>query len=408
MEHSDQAIKESNAAPIGTNYKLIVLNSSISRLGTSGFAVSILWFALIVTGSPVLAGFADGMGALPLLLSFAFGAYVDSLSSKKQLAVLASVIRAVSILSLFLALRFSNLFIETASIYFVAFVMGLTSDILNSTTASWTKQFLLDTQYKRGTSLMQSTTSLAQSVGYAVAGALILFGFNFTIYSFAIIFAISVIPLLLMRNETTIKVSGEKSLQSSLINGIRYIFGDKRLRAMIILTLIVNLAFGTVGIFFAVLVSDQFKLPAIYYTFLFLSLTLGLFFGAILGAKAKGKAGFYSMTIILAIGILLFLIGELRSVYPDYAVSFVMGLLIGIVNVVITTAVVKIVEQEMMGRVMGAVNTFAISLTFVSGAIGGVLIRLLTLHGAFFLVGALIAVSAALPLFFRDFYNLEV
>lgn len=386
----------------------MVINGGISRAGTSGFQIAILWIALLLTKSPILAGFADGMSALPLLLSFLFGAMVDKLSSKRALAIFISVVRALSILALFLSITYNNLLVEVLSIYFVAFVIGMSTDILNSVRSTWGKQFLQDSQYLSGTSLSQSVTAIAEGVGYGVSGLLILLGLQYAIYSFSLIFAISIIPLVMVRDDRTDETSREENIQAAMMKGLRTIFGDSRLRALIILVLAINLAFGTFGIFAVYLVEDHFHLSAIYFTTLALSIVLGSLVGAALGSRARGKMGHYSIGTIFPLSLLLIAMGNINSILPDYAIAIAMGILIGLVNVVVGTAIMKIVEQDMMARVSGAINTFGISLTFLSGAIGGVLIQFLTLRGAFMLIGTILAVVSFLPLLFSDFYNIQV
>ncbi|MGC8515684.1 MAG: MFS transporter [Thermoplasmata archaeon] len=390
------------------NFRLLVATGGISRTGVAGFQIAVLWIALLITGSSILAGLADGMAVLPLLFSFAFGAYVDRLSSKKSLALVVSAARVFSIFALFIALLVDNLIIEALSIYFVAFVIGLSTDVMNSISASWSKQFLTETQYQSGVSLSQSLGAVAEGLGYAISGVFLILGLNFAIYSFAIIFAVAIIPIILMKDEKTASISTEKDMNSSIRKGLEYVFKDKRLRGLVIIILAINLAFGTLGIFMAYLIQDQFKLSAIYFTTLALSLTIGVIFGSVVGSAAKGKLGLYSIATILPIGLLIFLVGILKSVYPDFAIISVIGILIGVINVVINTAIIKIVDQEMMGRVSGVIKTFGVSLTFLSGTIGGILIQVLTLQGSFYLIGAIVCVLSFTPVAFREFYDLVV
>lgn len=393
---------------IGLNFHLVTINAGLSTIGTSALSLAIIWITLAVTNSPIITGFADGMGALPLFLSFAFGAYVDSLLSKKFLSVAVSVLRAAVVLSLVVALVTNSIILQVVSIYSVAFTVGLTSDILNSTRASWTKQFLTEDQYKRGSSLMQSVTSLAQGVGFIAAGVLILFGLRFAVFSFALIMAVSIIPLAMLRNERIEVAAGEGSIGESIINGFKYIFSRKVLKAVILLSLVANLAFGTLGILMAFQVDETFSLPAIYFTGFFISLVVGIFVGSALGSKIKGRIGPYTVMMLLLTSVSLFLIGLIQDIYLDFGLSFGIGLLIGVTNVMIMTSIVKIVDQEMMGRTMGAINTFAISLTFLSGAIGGVLIHFLTIVGSFYFIAVVIGLTTIGPVYFREFYNLAI
>ena len=77
----------------------------------------------------------------------------------------------------------------------------------------------------------------------------------------------------------------------------------------------------------AYLIQDQFRLSAIYFTMLGVSLALGVIFGSAMGSLARGKVGPYSIFTITPIGGLLFLVGINRSIYPDYAMIAVIGIL---------------------------------------------------------------------------------
>lgn len=393
---------------ISLNFHLVTMNAGLSTVGSSALSLAIIWIALAVTNNPIITGFADGMGAVPLFLSFAFGAYVDSLFSKKLLSIVASVMRAGVVLALVVSLVTSSLVLQVISIYSVAFVVGLTSDILNSTRASWTKQFLTEEQYKSGSALMQSATSLGQAVGFVAAGVLILFGLQFAIYSFALILAVSIIPIAMLKNERLEIASNEKSIGSSILNGFKYIFSKRALKATILISLVANLAFGTLGILMAYQVEETFSLSAIYFTGFFLALTLGIFSGSALGSKIKGKIGPYALVLLIGTSIMLVMIGFFQDIYLDFPFSFAIGVLVGITNVMVMTSIVKIVDQEMMGRTMGAINTFAISMTFLSGAIGGVLIAFFTIVGSFYFIAVIIALTVIGPLYFKEFYNLTI
>lgn len=390
------------------NFKLMAVNAGFSRTGTSAFAIAIIWIAFSITKSPVLAGFADGMATLPLILSFAFGAYIDRIGSKRTLALATSAGSAVSVLALLFSILSSDIWIEILSIYSVGFMIGLTSDILTSIRASWSKHFLSEDQYKYGSSIIQSVTSLAQAIGYALSGLFLVLGLYFTIYGLSLIFVLSIFPLIILRDDSIGEQSAKESMKSSILNGLRYINENKAIKAIIVMGLLTNFSFGTVGIFFAVLVGSKFSLPALYYGLLFVTITLGIIAGSAISAKVKGKIGTYVITFVFSMGVILLVMGFLTDFYLDYVCTFSLGVLIGVINVLITTGMIKSVRQEMMARVQGAFSTFALTTTFFSGAVGGLLIRTFTLDYSFLIVGIMISVASFLPLFFKEFYNMAV
>ncbi len=393
---------------IDSNFKLMSIHTGIARTGTSAFSIAILWLALSLTGSPVAAGFADSMFSLPLFLSFVFGAYIDNLSSKRNLAVISSSVRAGSILILFIPMMYDSFLVRVLAIYTISFLLGMTSDILNSIRSSWSKQFLDETQYKKGTSLLQTATSMAQGCGFAISGILLSIGVSSTIYVLSLLFLASTIPLAIIKDRTANSVHAADSIGSSIASGLRYIKESNALKAIIVITLFVNLAFGTVGIFFAYLIDYSFQLPAYYYGFLFVFLTVGLAAGSVAASGIRGKIGFYNSLLVASIGILLLSMSFFRSVYPDYALVFLIGIMIGMVNVISQTGILKIVRQDMIARVYGAFSTFGLGITFLSGGIGGLLIDYLTLSWSFVLIGGIVAAVAASSVLFREYYNITI
>lgn len=393
---------------ISRNFKLMTLNSGIARTATAAFAITIVWIALKITGSPIIAGFSDSMVSLPLFFSFVFGAYIDRLSTKRNLAIITSLARAASMFILFVPLWYDSNFIRIISLFSVSFILGMTSDILNSTRGAWSKQFLVENNYKKGSSLLESATTLAQAVGFAVSGLLLILGFNSTIYALALIFTASTIPLVSIRDKIDLSGRHRETMKESMASGLSYIKGSASLKSIIIILLFINLAFGSVSIFFAYMVDDKFHLPAVYYAFLFLSLTLGIVIGSVSGSAVKGKIGFYNAILISATGLLLLSMGFVNLILIDFPIVFFMGFMIGVVNVITETGFLKVVKQEMMARVMGAFSTFALGITFLSGGIGGILIHFITLKWSFVLIGGVVTVVAILSIAFREYYNITV
>lgn len=395
--------------PINHNFKLMTAHTALARTGTSAFAISIIWIALELTKSPEISGFADGMFSLPLFLSFGFGAYIDRLRSKRALAVLSSASRVVVVLMIILAVIFTSFWLRVLTLYSVTFILGMTSDILNSIRGTWTKQFLLESQYKTGMSLLESVSTVAQGAGFLISAAILTLGIIPATYGISLIFLTSVIPIVGIRDRKEIsELEEHESIGSSMKEGLAYIAKSGLLKAAIIITLFLNLAFGVVGIFFAFLVNNMFNLPALYYGLLFFSLTMGIVIGSVVASKVRGKLGLLNAIFVSTLGVLMASMSLFTSIYPDFAVTFAMGLLIGIVNVISQTGILSTVKHEMMGRVSGAFSTFGLGVTFLSGGIGGLLIAYFTLHWAFVIIGVIVASVAILSTGFKEYYNLRV
>ncbi len=394
------------ARRISREFKLVTLNAGISRLGTSAFDLVILWVVLQVTSSPVLSGLGEGLLALPLFLSFFLGAIIDKSSHKKGMAIAAAALRSLMLLGLLIVDLVGSKLAIVITIYCAAFVVGITSDLMNSVRASWTKQFLEEELYKAGSSMSNAVTSFFDAAGYAASGLLLTLGYANTFLALFIVF-LAAIPPLIMIKERGVLVK-ESSSVSSVREGMRFIANNKTIIEAMVIAVIINLLFGMSGVMFTALVQLSFKLPAYFMSALIVCIMGGAALGSMLGVKVKGKLGRISGASILVAGLSVMGLAASRSIYLDLIPSLVLGICIGILNAALMTAFLKIVPYDMMARVQGAFNTFTLAVTFVSGAIGGAFIALLTVKWALVLIGALAAASAPLWVGFRELGGLEV
>ncbi|MDP7976275.1 MAG: MFS transporter [TACK group archaeon] len=394
------------AGSISKEFKLVTLNAGISRLGTSAFDLVILWVVLQVTRSPVLSGLGEGILALPLFFSFFLGAIIDKSSHKKGMAIAAAVLRSAMLIVLLIVDVIGSKVAIVIAIYGAAFVIGLTSDLLNSVRASWTKQFLDEELYKAGSSMSNAVTSFFDAAGYAASGLLLTLGYANTFLVLFVVFLAAIPPLMLIKERGTI-VQKSSSL-GSVREGMSFIAGNRPVVEAMVIAVIINLLFGMTGVMFTALVQISFKLPAYYMSALIVCIMGGAAVGSMLGARVKGKLGHISGASMLVAGLSVVGMAASRSIYLDFVPSLVVGICIGVLNAALMTAFLKIVPYDMMARVQGAFNTFTLAVTFVSGAIGGAFITLLTVKWAIVLIGVLAAASAPLWVSFRELGGLKV
>ncbi len=389
----------------------LISNTGLSRLGTSAFSAIVLWVTLALTNSPMLTGLVDGTTSLPLFLSFIVGSYIDQSRKKRALAISSSIIRPLSIAIAILALVSGNLFAIIASLFFTAFMIGFTSDVLNSIRSSWTKMILSEEEFKRGTSLLETSGSIAIAVGSGVSGVMLLFGFPEAFGLLILIFVAALLPVFFIKTkeDSQVQSSGErKSTKESMLEGLSFIRNTRPVVQMIVLTLFANFLFGTTGVILTALVQKIFELPASYFGALFAVLSVAMIIGSLISSKVRGTVGRLASITFLVIGASLAAIAVSRSIYLDFALMFAIGLMIGIINVIAGTAFLKMVPGDMIARVMGSLNTFALGITFVSGAIGGTLIFLTSVTDALIIVGALTCCIALLSVTFRALNELKV
>lgn len=280
------------------------------------------------------------------------------MAEKKTITVWTSIGRAASLSTIFLGFYVNNVML--IAIYVTGFLIGFTSDILNSVHASWTKQLLSEEQYKTGSSILQTVSSMAEGAGYVASGLLLALGFLQSFISIFIIFLISLAPLLFMRVEQSAE---SKTAMESIIEELKFIRKSKAIVQVMIIALLSNMIFGMAGIMFTALVQIHFKLSPIYVSIVFFIFIAGIVIGSLLAQKVKGRVSVILISSYVIMGVSIFSVSILNNIF----LIFVPGLLIGIINVVINTEILKIVPQNLMARIQCAFSTFTLAATFVAG-----------------------------------------
>ncbi|PYB69010.1 MFS transporter [Thermoplasma sp. Kam2015] len=382
------------------NFQLTIANASLSRFGLSAYNLVIIWVVLRITEKPVLAGLADSMMTFPLMLSIIVGAAVDRMWIKKELAITAALVRMMLLLLIIYSLHWGHSIYVILAIYTSTFLIGFTSDVIDSVRASWMKVFLREDQYKSGSSQLSSSTMLAQGIGFVLSGIIISLGDFRSFLCLALIFAVALFPLLGVKHS---RYGGSGSIQEYIAGGVRLIIGDGRIREIILMGLIGNFLIGMAAIMFISLIEIGFGLSAVYVSMIFGVLVFGIAVGSFFASKISGKLGMISFSIYSVIGISFFSVSLVHSILLTIPPVLIAGLAMGIESVTVSTSLMRIIPSDMMARIQGAFNTFGIAATAVSSIVGGLLYQFAGKIHSFMVVGMAMILLALLIPFLRNF-----
>jgi hypothetical protein len=286
-------------------------------------------------------------------------------------------------------------------------MIGFTSDILNSIRASWTKEFLDSEHYKSGTSIQSSLYSIAEGLGYVSSGILISQGMMGAFIGLFVIFTISVIPIFFIKDLKKIEMI-DSGISNTLREGILFIKSHRVVMEIMIISFLANFIFGMAGIIFIVLVQLHFRLPSVFVSLIFGLLMLGIIVGSVYASKIGGKLGFISGINLFIIGTSLFSIYFMNNIFLVLIPDAIIGISIGIINVAIGTAVLKIIPQNMMARIQGAFSTFSVAIVSLSGMIGGIIVQITGYEGSFLLLGFVMIIMSPLSILFKGMMSLRI
>lgn len=398
------AVKEDLS--LSTNFKLLMVNGSISRVGMGAYSVILLWVTLALTHSPVITGLADGMVSLPLFASFIVGALVDRNGRKKLLGVAVSIARPAIIGLMFLALMVHNIYAIAAIFFTTSILIGFTSDVLNSVRSVWSKQFLNEATYKKGTSLSNAVTGIAETVGFAVP-ALLFLGFSNAFLILMAIFAAGLASILPIRAEREV-IEGNMSTRESVLESLRFIKGSRLIVEVLILSMLANFLLGTIGIGLTVLVQKTLDLSPLFLALLLTTLAVAMIVGSIAANGLTVNFGKEVTVTVALVGIFIWLLGTTPTIYYDFPIMAGIGFVIGFLNVGAGTLVLKRVPMEMMARIQGSFSTIGLGMTFISGTVGGILVALTSSRQMLEIIGFAVIAIAIISVSFRELYRTSV
>ena len=382
------------------NFQMMITGGTISRAGTSAFALMILWISLKLTGVPLIAGLADGFFSAPLFLSFIVGTMIDRTTHKKVIAVVSALCKAFAIMLLYLAVLLNFFYSTVFLIFLCVLTLGFATDVNNAVRSSWTKTFLSESDYKKGSAQINILESIAQLTGYAISGVFLYIGLVRGIYALVLIFLLAALPILLIKTRLQETTAPEK--KDGLMEGIAFLKGTRILQQIIFIGMLANIAIAMLGIGFTVLIQKDLKLPALYFSIIFIAISLGIIAGSVLSSRVKGKLGNIVFMSLLLISLSLFSLTLVHSVYLMYAPVFLAGFGVGLVNTPAQTALLRQIPENMIARSMGLFNMLALSGTFLSGTIGALVIELSSVRVLFALMGVMMGIGALSALVFKE------
>ncbi|HEV7126106.1 MAG TPA: MFS transporter, partial [Ktedonobacterales bacterium] len=229
------------------DFVLLWSGQAVSTFGTSVSTLALPLLVLALTRSPTQAGLIAAARLLPyLLLSLPAGALVDRWN-RKALMIRCDVVRWLALGSVPLTFAFGRLGLP--QLYVVALVEGTANVFFSLAQISALPQVATVEQLPGAWALSESSDSAARLLGPSVAGFIISLGRTtvagaaFAYLADSLSYLASVISLGFIRIpfQTERGVTSERrSLRAEMGDGLRFLWRQRRLRLLALLTMAVN------------------------------------------------------------------------------------------------------------------------------------------------------------------------
>ncbi|MFC0542399.1 MFS transporter [Kutzneria chonburiensis] len=180
-----------------------------------------------------------------------------------------------------------------------------------------------------------------------------------------------------------------RSARSDIVEGIRWLFGNRTLRALATVSCLGNVAATAQFAMLALLAKEVLALPDFGFGLLLTATALGATVGGLAAAAASRRFG--PGTVMLAgkagVGTAILVLGLVANVWVAAAMMIVTGALMTAEKVVVSTLRQQIVPHELLGRVLSSSRLVVMIGGPVGAGLGGVLASLFAVQVSYVACG---------------------
>ncbi|WP_045318271.1 MFS transporter [Lentzea aerocolonigenes] len=372
----------------------------VSAAGTGMHAAALPLLTLQSTSSPLALSSVVMAAEIPwVLLSLHAGVVVDRLDRRRVMvwADLGRFAVLVALVVLILTARVSLVWLVLA-----AFLLGVGQVFFDLAAQSAIPDFVSRDPRKLATA--NGRIAAAESNGEDFAGPPLgsaLFGvWNFLPFAGnALSFAASGLLIFSIRADAKTKEPSEAprgSVRNEIAEGIRWLFGNRTLRALAVVSCLGNVAATAQFAMLALLAKEVLALPDFGFGLLLTATAVGATAGGLAAASVSRRLG--PGTVMLAgkagVGAAVLVLGLVADSWVAAAMMMVTGALMTAEKVVVSTLRQQIVPDGLLGRVLSSSRLVVMAGGPVGAALGGVLASVFAVQVAYVAAGVFLILVA--------------
>jgi MFS family permease len=386
------------------DYRRLLISTGVSQLGTQVSELALPLTAIVVLhASPLAVGVLAACGYLPIaILGLPAGAWIDEVRRRRVLIV-ADIGRAITMASVPLAFALGGL--TLTQLFVVALIIGGFTVFFDIAYTSYLPSIVERADLLAANVGLQASEQGAAVVGPGVAGimiALLRAPVAIALDALSYVVSAAFVTRIASREPAPVRAAARERLRSRIAIGLRYVVGDRYLRAISIASAVINL-FGRMVVVVVViyLVRTAHYSPTVI-GLIFSAGAVGFLVGSVLADRTVRRFGI-GPAILWGGSVAAGAMTLIAAAPPAWAGPFVaVGLFVyGLGALVFTVANATLRQAqtppELLGRTTSSMRFLAWIAQPIAGILAGVLATALGLKGAMW-VGAIGAAMAPLPL----------
>jgi MFS family permease len=353
---------------------------ALSDLGDGFSYVALAWLTLSLTGSSLALGGVLAAQAVPrAVFTLIGGATSDRVSPRVQM--IASALARAVLMALIATLTLTHV-VQLWHLYLLGGVFGVVDAFFQPARVSLLPSIVEPDDLESSNGLLSAASRICSIAGPAIGGVLVAAsgtGWAFAVDALCFVLVAAALVNVSVRPTSPSTQSAAESLRARIATGLRYVFADPRLRAILAIDAAVTFSYAgplTVGL--ASLVRYRFAQNASAFGALDAALALGGLAGALVGGSVHVRPRIGLLIAALAgwLACGMALLGLASNLAFGVAVAFAMGCGTGFQAVFGLSWVQRAIDREVLGRVLSVdmVAGYAvgpISLVVAGGLAGG-------------------------------------
>ncbi|OAP24958.1 MULTISPECIES: MFS transporter [Amycolatopsis] len=385
---------------LGSRFHRLFGATLVSAIGTGMHAAALPLLALQSTSDPMALSFVVMAAEIPwVLLSLHAGVVVDRLD-RRRVMVWADLGRFVALIALAGLILTSQ--VNLVWLVLVAFLLGSGQVFFDIAAQSAIPDLV--SRDPRNLATANGRIVAAESNGEDFVGPPLgsaLFGV-WNVLPFAgnaLSFAASGLLIFSIRPDAKPKEKPEgprKSVRNEIVEGIRWLFGNRSLRALAAVSCLGNVAATAQFAMLALLAKEVLELPDFGFGLLLTATAIGATIGGLAAAAVSERFG--PGTVMLAgkagVGAAILVMGLVANEWVAGAMMMVTGALMTAEKVAVSTFRQQIVPDELLGRVLSSSRLVVMAGGPVGAALGGVLSSLFAVQVSYVACGVFLVLVA--------------
>ncbi len=348
------SIKQTLRALRYRNYRLFFTGQSISLIGTWMERIALGWLVYKLTNSAFLLGLVSFLSQIPTFLLAIVAGVIADRYSKHKIVIITQVLAMIQ--AFVLAILTLTHVINIWHIIILSIIVGLINAFDMPTRQSFVVELVEDkNDLSNAIALNSSMFNAARLIGPTIAGILIsFFGEGICFLINALSFIAVIIALLFMKIKPVIHTAKKEKVLKGLLEGIKYAYEFKPIRAILILIGLVSLAGMPYQVLMPIFAKDILHGDANTLGFLLGAVGIGALFGAFYLASRRTVLGLDKWIPISAsvFGIGLILFSFSRILIPSLILMLLAGFGMMMTMASSNTLLQTIVDDDKRGRIM--------------------------------------------------------